>query len=63
MIRIEVSGGKIENALKKYKYLHRKCNIKKNVRDNGEFIKSSVKRRKEIDKAKYRQRITNKENR
>ncbi len=52
MIIIKVDKG-IENALKKYKYKHRKLKISEKLREKKYFTKKSVKRRKEIMKAAY----------
>lgn len=54
MIIIKLNKGEsIERALKKFKYKVIKTGVIKEVRKNKEFEKKSVKRRKELQKAKY----------
>jgi small subunit ribosomal protein S21 len=54
MIIIKRNGKeKIDQMLRRYKKKHRDIGIIKDLRDNKEFTKPSVKRRKEKLKAKY----------
>ena len=58
MIIITVKEGEnIERALKRYKRKHRNVKTMQNLRENKEFTKKSVKRRREIQKAQYLQRL------
>ena len=62
MIRIEIKEGEnIERALKRYKRKHRNVKIMNNLRENKHFTKKSVKRRREIQKAAYIQRLRDQE--
>ena len=63
MIIIKIKKGEsIERALKRFKYKVKKTGIIKDLRDNKQFEKKSVKKRKEKIKAKYIQSLKNKEN-
>lgn len=54
MIIIKINKGEsLERALKKFKYKVARTGIIKDVRNNKEFEKKSVKRRKQLQKAKY----------
>ncbi len=58
MIIISVKEGEnIERALKRYKRKHRNVKTIQNLRDNQQFTKKSVRRRREIQKAQYIQRL------
>jgi len=58
MIIITVKEGEnIERALKRYKRKHRNVKTMQNLRENQQFTKKSVKRRREIQKAQYIQRL------
>ena len=56
MIRVEVKNGKIDLALKKWKAKVKNTKQAMIQRDNQEYVKPSAKRRKEILKAKYKQK-------
>jgi len=49
----------IDKALKKYKKKFEKTGVIKELRDRQQFTKPSVKRRKLIIKAKYKQSLNN----
>ncbi len=54
MIIISVKEGEnIDRALKRYKRKHRNVQIMSNLRENKQFTKKSVRRRREIQKAQY----------
>ena len=50
-------GDNIEKALKKYKKKFEKTGVVKQLRDRSKFTKPSVRRREEIIKASYKQRL------
>lgn len=55
-IKVEGRGGKkgdIEKALKEYKNKVRSTKMMEELRDRKEFVKPSVKKRKEMQKAIY----------
>ena len=52
-------AGSLEKALKNYKWKCRKSGLMKSIRENEEFTKKSVKRRKQIQKAAYKQKKYN----
>ena len=57
MIKINVSKFKsLDHALKVYKQRRSKNQLDKDLRANQEFVKPSVRRRKEIKKAEYVQK-------
>jgi small subunit ribosomal protein S21 len=60
MLHIKVEGN-IEKALKEYKRKVAKVKQIKNLRDNQEFVKPSVKKRSKITKAKYAQKLRSQE--
>ena len=63
MLIVKVKKGqKIEQALKQLKRKFRDTGVLKQIRDNKEFTKPSVKRRREIQKAKYIQKLRDKDN-
>ena len=63
MLIVKVKKGqKIEQALKQLKRKFRDTGVLKRLRDNKEFTKPSVKRRREIQKAKYIQKLRDKDN-
>jgi len=63
MIKIDVSKYKsLDAALKAYKAKHLKIGIVKELRERQEYVKPSVARRMEIEKAKYKQAIITKNN-
>jgi len=47
----------IEKALKRFKRKFNQTGLMKQLRDNEQFVKPSVKRRKEVQKAKYIQSL------
>jgi small subunit ribosomal protein S21 len=59
MLIIKCSNGKIEWALKKYRQKVEKTRQVSELRGRQEFEKPSVKRRREKQKASYRQRHGN----
>jgi small subunit ribosomal protein S21 len=60
MLIINVKPGeKIDYALKRYKKKHRNTKVVDQLRKRQEFTKPSVKRRKEMIKAKYKQKKAN----
>jgi small subunit ribosomal protein S21 len=60
MIKIDVLNCKsLEHALKIYKQKHNKIGIVKELRERKEFEKPSSKRRKELLKAKYKEKFYN----
>lgn len=63
MIIIDVTKfGSIEQALKVYKNKTNKIGTVRELRDRAEFVKPSVKKRKEVLKAKYIQKKFNNNN-
>ena len=52
-------AGSLEKALKNYKWKYRKSGLMKKIREKQEFTKKSVKRRKEVQKATYKQKKYN----
>ena len=63
MIIIDVTKfGSIEQALKVYKNKTNKIGTVRELRDRAEFVKPSVKRRKEVLKAKYIEKKFNNNN-
>ncbi len=63
MIIITVKEGEnIDRALKRYKRKHRNVKVMNNIRERKEFTKKSVKRRREIQKAAYIQKLRDAEN-
>ena len=57
MIIIEVKKDEsIERALKRYKKKHKRVRITKELRERSYFTKKSVKRRKEVMNAAYREK-------
>lgn len=62
MIKVNVLNYKsLDQALKVYKQKHNKAGIIQELRDREEFEKPSSKRRKELLKAKYKQKFLNNE--
>jgi small subunit ribosomal protein S21 len=59
-IDIKKSGG-IERALKELKRKFSKTGQLKELRERKEFVKGSVKRREQIKKAKYKQKMKDQE--
>jgi small subunit ribosomal protein S21 len=58
MIIIPVKEGEsIDKALKKFKKKYEKTGVLKELRERQKFTKPSVKRRDEIIKAQYRQKL------
>ncbi|MBX3163997.1 MAG: 30S ribosomal protein S21 [Bacteroidetes bacterium] len=50
-------GDNIEKALKKYKKKYEKTGVIKELRDRTKFTKPSVRRREQIIKAAYKQKL------
>jgi small subunit ribosomal protein S21 len=62
MIIIDVSKEKnIESALKKFRNKFKKYGVKNDLIENKEFVKKSVKKRKQKIKAQYIQSLKDKE--
>jgi small subunit ribosomal protein S21 len=62
MIKINVLNYKsLDQALKVYKQKYNKAGIVQELRDRGEFEKPSSKKRKELLKAKYKQKYVSNE--
>ena len=58
MLIIKVKEGEsIERALKRYKRKHRNVKITNEIRERKQYTKKSVKRRAQIQKAEYVQRL------
>jgi len=58
MLIIPVKEGEnIERAIKKYKKKFDKTKVMRQLRDRREFTKPSVKRRQEVIRASYKQRM------
>jgi len=63
MLIIEVKEGEnIERALKRYKRKTRNTKLINQLRERKNFTKKSVRRRKQIDKAAYKQYLQDQEN-
>ena len=54
-------GENIERALKKFKRKFEKTGVIRALRERQAFVKSSIKRRQEVIKAKYVQKLLQKE--
>ena len=62
MLIIELKEGeKIDRALKRYKNKYNKTGVMKELRNRKEFVKKSVKRRQQVKKAIYIQKLKDKE--
>ncbi|TYA74602.1 30S ribosomal protein S21 [Seonamhaeicola marinus] len=62
MIKIIIKDGEnIERALKRYKRKHRNVQVMQNLREGQFFTKPSVRRRREIQKAAYIQKLRDQE--
>ena len=61
MIIIPIKDGNIERALKAYKWKFKRTKVKEELTDRKEHKKKSVKRRQEIKKAIYVQKLKNEE--
>ncbi|XLS29887.1 30S ribosomal protein S21 [Flavobacteriaceae bacterium M23B6Z8] len=62
MLIINVKEGeKIDRALKRLKRKYRDTKVLQNLRENQHFTKKSVKRRKQIQKASYIQKLRSEE--
>lgn len=60
MLQIPVKEGEsIERALKKYKKKFERTGVVKELRERQQFTKPSVKRRKQLIKARYKQFLNN----
>jgi len=58
MLIIKIKEGEsIERALKRYKRKHRNVKIVNEIRERKQYLKKSVIRRKEIQKAEYVQKL------
>lgn len=54
-------GEKIDRALKRYKNKYNKTKVMKELRNRQEFIKNSSKRRQQVKKAIYIQKLRDEE--
>lgn len=62
MLIIQIKEGEnIDRALKRYKRKHRNVKVMQQLRDNQQFTKKSVRRRREIQKAQYIQNLRDQE--
>lgn len=58
MIIIKVKEGEsIDRALKRYKRKHRNIKVINEIRERKQYTKKSVKKREEVQKAVYKQRL------
>ncbi|MFY7672731.1 30S ribosomal protein S21 [Tenacibaculum sp. MEBiC06402] len=58
MLIIKVKEGeKIDRALKRYKRKYRNTKIQQELRDRKQYTKPSVKRREEVQKARYKEQL------
>ncbi|TCP28446.1 SSU ribosomal protein S21P [Tenacibaculum skagerrakense] len=58
MLIIKVQEGeKIDKALKRYKRKFRNTKIQQELRDRKQYTKPSVKRREEVQKARYKEQL------
>jgi small subunit ribosomal protein S21 len=58
MIIIKVKEGEsIDRALKRYKRKHRNIKVTNEIRERQHFTKKSVRRREEVQKAEYVQKL------
>ena len=57
MLIVKVKDGKIEKALKQLKRKVNQTKLVRELRENEQFTKPSVKRREEIKKAQYIQKM------
>ena len=63
MLIIPVKEGEnIDRALKRYKRKTRNTKLLNHLRENKHYTKKSVKRRKQIEKASYKQHLQDQEN-
>ncbi|GGE01591.1 30S ribosomal protein S21 [Planktosalinus lacus] len=63
MLKVKVQDGEnIERALKRMKHKFRNTKVLQKLRENQQFTKKSVKRRKEVQKASYIQGLRDQEN-
>jgi len=63
MLIIPVKEGEnIDRALKRYKRKTRNTKVLNQLRERKQFTKKSVKRRKQIEKAEYKQHLRDQEN-
>ncbi len=61
MIIIDVKNGGIEKALKEYKFKRKEMKLNQIIRDRQEFTKKSEKRRQQILKAVYIEKLKSEE--
>lgn len=58
MLIIKVKEGEnIERALKRYKRKHRNVKLISEIRNRKQYVKKSVKRREQVQKAEYLQKL------
>lgn len=63
MLKVKVQDGeKIEQALKRMKRKFRNTKVLQKLRENQQFTKKSVKKRRQVQKAAYIQRLRDQEN-
>ncbi|AUC15215.1 30S ribosomal protein S21 [Tenacibaculum sp. SZ-18] len=59
MLIIKVKDGEnIDRALKRYKRKHRDTKLMRELRERREYTKESVRRRAEVKKAQYKERLS-----
>lgn len=62
MLKIIIKEGEsIDRALKRYKRKHRNIKVMQNLREGQFFTKPSIKRRREVQKASYIQKLRDQE--
>ncbi|CAL2062930.1 30S ribosomal protein S21 [Tenacibaculum sp. 190524A05c] len=58
MLIIKVKDGEnIDRALKRYRRKHRDTKLMRELRERKEYTKESVRRRAEVKKAQYKERV------
>jgi len=57
LITIVKEGENIERALKRYKRKHRNVKQAQQIKERKHFTKKSVKRREEVQKAAYKEKL------
>ena len=63
MLIIKVKDGEnIDRALKRYRKKYRDVKLLREIRGRKEYVKESVRRREEVKKAEYKQKVLLKDN-
>lgn len=58
MLKIEIKQGEnIERAIKRYRRKFRDTKLRQEIRTRREYVKPSVKRREQIQKARYKEQL------